>query len=89
MSKDILLAHWNGRFGNRMHQYAYGKTYAKKNACDFILPSTWEGTFLFKEKCTISDNDDLRLHINQSQKALDNIETELRILKNIILMPGE
>jgi hypothetical protein len=21
---QILLLHWNGRFGNRMHQYAYG-----------------------------------------------------------------
>jgi len=44
----ILLLHWNGRFGNRMHQYAYGVTYARLNACRFWLPSEWEGTHLFE-----------------------------------------
>jgi hypothetical protein len=43
----ILLLHWNGRFGNRMHQYAYGATYARVNRCRFLLPSDWEGTHLF------------------------------------------
>jgi hypothetical protein len=43
----ILLLHWNGRFGNRMHQYAYGVTYARRNGCTFWLPSDWEGTHLF------------------------------------------
>ena len=46
----ILCPHWVGRFGNRMHQYAYGVTYAKKNNVDFILTSEWEGTKLFKRK---------------------------------------
>jgi hypothetical protein len=44
----ILLNRWNGRFGNRMHQYAYGVTYARLRNVDFILPSDWEGTKLFK-----------------------------------------
>jgi hypothetical protein len=43
----VLLLHWNGRFGNRMHQYAYGATYARINQCRFLLPSDWEGTQLF------------------------------------------
>ena len=73
--KAILLAHWNGRFGNRMHQYAYGATYAKLNNCQFILPSDWEGSFLFKKQVhEVLKNDDLRLHINQSQRGLDTIQ---------------
>jgi len=44
----IFSCHWNGRFGNRMHQYAYGMTYARKYNIPFILPSRWEGTVLFK-----------------------------------------
>ncbi len=43
----IMLQHWHGRFGNRMHQYAYGVTHAKLLGCRFILPSHWEGTRLF------------------------------------------
>ena len=44
----IILSHWNGRFGNRMHQYAYGVTYSKMFNVPFYLPSDWEGTHLFK-----------------------------------------
>lgn len=44
----IFSSHWIGRFGNRMHQYAYGMTYAHKNNVEYILPSRWEGTKLFK-----------------------------------------
>ena len=44
----ILLLHWHGRFGNRMHQYAYGVTYARLNDRRFWLPSDWEGTQLFE-----------------------------------------
>ena len=43
MEKFILLSHWNGRFGNRLHQYAYGVTYSKLNNTPFVLPSDWEG----------------------------------------------
>lgn len=49
-ASPILLSHWIGRFGNRMHQYAYGSTYSELNKVDFILPSEWEGSYLFKEK---------------------------------------
>jgi hypothetical protein len=71
----ILLSHWNGRFGNRMHQYAYGTTYSKLHKVPFILPSDWEGTRLFKnQQHTVLDNDDARLRINQTAKELDTIE---------------
>lgn len=63
----LILAHWNGRFGNRMHQYAYGATYARVNNAKFLLPSDWEGTKLFKNQYhTVIENDQLRLMLNQS-----------------------
>lgn len=46
----IISSQWVGRFGNRMHQYAYGVTYAKKNDVEFLVPSEWEGTKLFKNQ---------------------------------------
>jgi hypothetical protein len=46
----IVCSQWVGRFGNRMHQYAYGATYSKKNNVPFLVPSEWEGTKLFKNK---------------------------------------
>lgn len=46
----ILSSHWIGRFGNRMHQYAYGVTYSRKNKVDFLVSSEWEGTRLFKNQ---------------------------------------
>jgi hypothetical protein len=80
----ILLSHWNGRFGNRMHQYAYGVTYSKINNVDFILPSDWEGTHLFKKQYHIvSDNDKLRLHLNQTLPQLDTDSYRKTIIKTI------
>ena len=69
----ILLAHWNGRFGNRMHQYAYGATYSKLTGSDFILTSDWEGTHLFKNQYhKILDHDELRLQLNQNNDHFHN-----------------
>jgi hypothetical protein len=80
--KFILLNHWNGRFGNRMHQYAYGVTYSKLNNVPFILPSDWEGTRLFKHQHhTVLTNDDVRLHINQTSKELSTIEYRERAMQ--------
>jgi hypothetical protein len=71
MERFILLSHWNGRFGNRMHQYAYGVTYSKLHNVPFILPSDWEGTRLFKtQHHTVLKNDDLRLRLNQTREDL-------------------
>ena len=52
-----------------MHQYAYGATYSKLNNTEFILPSDWEGTKLFKNQYhKVSSNDNLRLELNQTFK---------------------
>jgi hypothetical protein len=81
----ILLAHWNGRFGNRMHQYAYGATYSKINNVKFILPSDWEGTKLFKNQMhEVCDNKETKLHINQSKKPFDSIEYRAFALKKYL-----
>jgi hypothetical protein len=76
MEKFILLCHWNGRFGNRMHQYAYGATFQNINKdFQFWLPSNWEGSRLFKNQVhKLCPNDDLRLHINQSTPEYDNLK---------------
>jgi hypothetical protein len=79
---EVVLCHWNGRFGNRMHQYAYGATYAKKFKLDFVLPGEWEGTRLFKNQYHIvSDDDELRLYLNQTQKEFDNLDSRSRAMQ--------
>jgi len=71
----ILLSHWNGRFGNRMHQYAYGVTYSNLHQVPFYLPCDWEGTRLFaKQYHEVIDNADVRLKINQSHPELNTTE---------------
>ncbi|MBV9327305.1 MAG: hypothetical protein JO352_26455 [Chloroflexi bacterium] len=47
-SRDFLLQlRWTGRFGNRLLQYAYGATFARRTGFEYWLPSEWEGTRLF------------------------------------------
>lgn len=67
-TNKIVLLHWIGRLGNRMFQYAFGCSYAKKYNCIFYIPSTWEGTEIFVENeyCKIVTDDELRHHINQT-----------------------
>ena len=72
---EIILAKWEGRFGNRMYQYAYGASYAKKNNLQLVLPSEWEGSSLFKDQPHIVSNDDeLRLLLNQTSEQTQNFE---------------
>jgi len=47
MSK-LILSHWHGKFGNRMHEYAFASTYAKKYGYSIEAFSHWEGILLFK-----------------------------------------
>ena len=71
----ILIAHWNGRFGNRMHQYAYAAQYAERFGIDCVLPSEWEGTRLFeRQRHKIVGDNELRLLLNQSQPFYDTLE---------------
>jgi len=80
----LLLAHWNGRFGNRMHQYAYGATYSNMHSVDFILPSDWEGTHLFKTQYhKVLDHDNLRLHINQSSDYWHQPEKKKELITSV------
>lgn len=75
LGDKITMVHWNGRFGNRVFSYMFGKHYADVNNIDFYLPSQWEGTRLFVNSGvkTIS-SDKLRLELNQSTKPMDSIE---------------
>ena len=78
----ILISHWNGRFGNRMHQYAYVAQYSKTFGINCILPSDWEGTHLFEhQKSLVLDDDELRCRLNQTQPSLDNLEARSRAVE--------
>lgn len=44
----IFQSHWHGKFGNRMHQYAFGATYKRINDVQYYTHSDWEGSKLFK-----------------------------------------
>jgi hypothetical protein len=67
VQNKIVLLHWIGKFGNRMFQYAFGCSYAKKYNCIFYVPSKWEGDIIFRENkyCKIITDDILLHHINQ------------------------
>src|SRR5689334_22707 len=74
VSSGILICHWNGRFGNRMHQYAYAFEYAHRFKVPLWLPSEWEGCRLFAEQPQLVVPDaTLRLYLNQSHPSLDNL----------------
>jgi len=61
-----------------MHQYAYGMTYAKKYNIDFILPSKWEGTKLFKtENKILSEDIQNELYIADKQKNSNDSRKEV------------
>src|SRR5262245_41159903 len=61
MSAFLLQLRWSGRFGNRLHQYAYGATYARLTGLDYWLTSEWEGTKLFRSQpFKVVENDDIR-----------------------------
>lgn len=78
---DALLIHWNGRFGNRMHTYAYLHNRAKKFGGQVYLPSDWEGKQLFNLDYKIIDDDELRLAINQSIQPFDSLDHRLKKLR--------
>ena len=67
MSNFLLQLRWNGRFGNRMFQYAYGATYARLTGREYWLPSDWEGTRLFKHQShPVVANEELRQVLAES-----------------------
>jgi hypothetical protein len=61
----IFQSHWHGKFGNRMHQYAYAATYKKMHNVEYITHSEWEGTHLFKNReHTLTENSELAQALN-------------------------
>ena len=76
----IFSSHWIGRFGNRMHQYAYGMTYSRLNNVPYVLPSYWEGTKLFKNPNLKVLNESIQTELNGVKD--EKCESELR--KNVI-----
>ena len=75
LGDKIVMVHWNGRFGNRVFSYMFGKTYADRYGFDFYLPSHWEGTHLFVDSgVKIISDDTLRLEVNQSKKPMDSLD---------------
>ncbi len=71
----IAMVHWNGRFGNRVFSYMFGKYYSDKHGIDFYLPSEWEGTNLFVNSgVKVIPSNQLRLELNQSKKPMDSLE---------------
>lgn len=62
---DLLQIAWMGRFGNRLLQYAYGATYARRTGAEYWLPSKWEGTRLFaRQPHTVVPDPDIRRGLN-------------------------
>ena len=75
----LIMVHWNGRFGNRVFSYIFGKSYADKFGLDFYLPSTWEGTRLFSNPDDkVIEDDELRKCVNQTHPDFDNLNFRAR-----------
>jgi hypothetical protein len=83
-SDKILQIHWHGRFGNRMFLYGFCNAFAKKYNLKYYMPSEWEGTHLFvkSDYCDIIPDDELRLHVNQSNKTMDTREYRVQAVEN-------
>lgn len=71
---DVFMFHWNGRFGNRMHTYAYLHNRAKKFGGKVLLPSDWEGKHLFNLDYEILEDPALLKSVNQSMQPFDSFE---------------
>jgi len=79
----IMMVHWNGRFGNRMFSFAFGRLCAEKFNMRFLIPSEWEGSLLFKHQgCEVIGDDVLRLNLNQSTPEMDNLAFRKTAIKD-------
>lgn len=86
----IVMVHWNGRFGNRVFSYMFGKHYSDKHNIDFYLPSEWEGTRLFVDSgVKVIADDQLRLQVNQSKKPMDSLEYRKTAVDNYNRISGD
>ncbi len=70
MSAFLLQLRWTGRFGNRLVQYAYGATFARRTGLDYWLPSEWEGARLFKHQpYRVVDNLEIQTALAQPEEG--------------------
>ena len=78
-SNKLVLLHWIGRFGNRMFQYAFGCSYAKRYNCIFYIPSEWEGSIIFKQNnyCRLITDEMLSTDINNPSATDEMRKTSL------------
>lgn len=82
MSEFLLQIRWNGRFGNRMFQYAYGATYARLTGRAYWLPSEWEGTRLFqRQDHPVVANEAIRLALTESDDAYTRNEAKMEVVQ--------
>jgi hypothetical protein len=82
MSEFLLQLRWNGRFGNRMFQYAYGATYAKLTGLEYWLPSEWEGTRLFKhQNHRIVENEEICLVLAQPDHWYTRTQENMEVVR--------
>ena len=92
---SVVMLYWHGRFGNRMHQYAYGATYARLNGCRFWLPSQWEGTHLFaSQPHAVLPQGRLRATLHRSKDQFDRPERRIAALREavpeaVVLRPAD
>jgi hypothetical protein len=82
VGRFVLQLYWHGRFGNRMHQYAYGVTYARLAGCRFLVPSEWEGTHLFAEAHhEVLARGGLRAELNRCTGLADDPERRVAAIR--------
>ncbi len=89
MNDFILISRWTGRFGNRMHQYAYGLTYSHINQVDFYTCSEWEGSVLFaKPSHRVFPDESCRFRLNQ-MRSQQSEEYRQNVLNEYLERFGE
>ena len=82
MEEFLLQLRWRGRFGNRLLQYAYGATYAKRTGWDFFLPSEWEGTRLFRlQPHAVIDNPEIQYALADPDDSSAHIGEQLAVVR--------
>lgn len=82
MSEFLLQLRWNGRFGNRMFQYAYGATYTRLTGRDYWTPSEWEGTRLFKRQDhPVVADEAIRLALAESDDAYIRNQAKMEVVR--------
>jgi hypothetical protein len=79
----IFQSHWHGRFGNRMHQYAYASTYKDMHDIEYRTHSEWEGTKLFKvQQNKVYDDKELLFSLKLNNGSVNTEERDTLVLNH-------